>query len=944
MHDAASAPKARGKRRRQRHGEDVASPGASRPAKSHVRSRFFPRDSSVATAPTPALTDMERQVLALQEAYSGVLLLFECGYRMRIFEHDAEIAVRELGLRAHRPRRFLQTSVPVQRAMHHARRLVRRGHKVGIVRQLTAPSSTPVRQLLERDVVELYTRATIPAREPTAAAQGEEQESRLDDEGDADDQDERLIACIVEETATSRRLFAERTHDWSRKAQRSRPLESVRIGVVAFDVHTGESVTHEFEDDARRSQLWEVLQSLQPVELVVPAGGFSQATTQTIDSFVDAAHSRSSDVIREEKVANEAFSRDARAESCGQGAIPPLCEACFGGLQAYLRSLALDHVLLRMTLPRVRILHDQATVPRFRLPIATQMDLDLLRCAATDSKHGSLLALLDETKTPFGARRLRQWLRSPLVDVAAIRDRQSVVRFFTTVSTGRVILEDLAEHALPRSKTLERDLQQIHLGTASPQAVYRLVAALDAVRHLPVTLQSEGSMPSMLQSLVATYPSLDDVMHEIESMVEFASEADRPVDHVLRPFWSRVPDLQAEYADAVTAFEGLELKQTELLERYRDLLREPALSFVDLRVGASRDVERVLNVPRQRGSDAVVPTDWLMVNATESFVRFTSRELLVLRQQYDALKSKQSQLLSTAWRALLRCIDGLVYVSGMRVVETLAVLDALGSLATVAWQQPGYVAPEFVQGGRVLRMEDARHPVLDSAQYIATTLDLSSSESSCLLISGPNMGGKSTLLRMIGCIVILAHIGAWVPATRVTLSVFDSVHSCMLRQGSNAVWIDQANRRASRHAREGPGAAEVSALSQITRLATQRSLVLLDEVGFGLTSAQAMALASATLEYLRAHVGCLVLLSTHMTPVLEDPSLRTQTRRVGMSHHVVQTAGADDHAVVFSYRPEDGAVASKRFALQAARLAGLPPQVLDDAEKQLATCTRNASI
>ncbi|KAJ0407791.1 hypothetical protein ATCC90586_006267 [Pythium insidiosum] len=906
MHDAASAPKARGKRRRQRHGEDVASPGASRPAKSHVRSRFFPRDPPVATAPTPALTDMERQVLALHEAYSGVLLLFECGYRMRIFEHAAEIAVRELGLRAHRPRRFLQTSVPVQRAMHHARRLVRRGHKVGIVRQLTVPSSTPARQLLERDVVELYTRATIPAREPTAAAQGEEQESRLDDEGDADDQDERLIACIVEETATSRRLFAERTHDWSREAQRSRPLERVRIGVVAFDVHTGESVAHEFEDDARRSQLWEVLQGLQPVELVVPAGGFSQATTQTIDSFVDAAHSRSSDVIREEKVANDAFSRDARAESCGQGAIPPLCEACFGGLQAYLRSLKLDH--------------------------------------ATDSKHGSLLAFLDETKTPFGARRLRQWLRSPLVDVAAIRERQNVVRFFTTVSTGRVILEDLAEHALPRSKTLERDLQQIHLGTASPQAVYRLVAALDAVRHLPATLQSEGSMPSMLQALVATYPSLDDVMHEIESMVEFASEADRPVDHVLRPFWSRVPDLQAEYADAVTAFEGLELKQTELLERYRDLLREPALSFVDLRVGASRDVERVLNVPRQRASDAVVPTDWLMVNATESFVRFTSRELLVLRQQYDALKTKQSQLLSTAWRALLRCIDGLVYVSGMRVVETLAMLDALGSLATVAWQQPGYVAPEFVQGGRVLRLEDARHPVLDSAQYIATTLDLSSSESSCLLISGPNMGGKSTLLRMIGCIVILAHIGAWVPATRVTLSVFDSVHSCMLRQGSNAVWIDQANRRGSRHAREGPGAAEVSALSQITRLATQRSLVLLDEVGFGLTSAQAMALASATLEYLRAHVGCLVLLSTHMTPVLEDPSLRTQTRRVGMSHHVVQTAGADDHAVVFSYRPEDGAVAPKRFALQAARLAGLPPQVLDDAEKQLATCTRNSSI
>ncbi|GLD97685.1 hypothetical protein PINS_up006375 [Pythium insidiosum] len=177
---------------------------------------------------------MERQILALREAYPGVLLLFECGYRMRIFEQDAEIAVQVLGLRAHRPRRFLQTSVPVQRAMHHARRLVRRGHKVGIVRQLTTPSSTVGRQLLERDVVEIYTRATIPAPdrsgEDGVSAEEEEEEDQVaqqDNKGATcdDDGDDRYILTIVEETVTSRRLFAERTHDWSLEAQRSRPTE-----------------------------------------------------------------------------------------------------------------------------------------------------------------------------------------------------------------------------------------------------------------------------------------------------------------------------------------------------------------------------------------------------------------------------------------------------------------------------------------------------------------------------------------------------------------------------------------------------------------------------------------------------------------------------------------------------------------------------------------------
>ncbi|GLD97686.1 hypothetical protein PINS_up006376 [Pythium insidiosum] len=585
--------------------------------------------------------------------------------------------------------------------------------------------------------------------------------------------------------------------------------------------------------------------------------------------------------------------------------------------------------MVSRSLPRFRIIQDAAATSRFRVSFPTQLDLDLCRCSATGSKQGSLLGLLDHTRTAFGARRLRDWLRSPLASLPEIRQRQNVVRFLTTVSSGRVVLEDLTERVLRNARDLERDLQGIHLGTASPQAIARLLRALDIVRDLPTILQSEENTPSMIQSLATMYPSLDQVIYGIQDVIDVAQDNTNSHEHALvERFWNHIPDLASQFEGVFAQTQALEREQCQLLERYRDMTQLPELCYLDLRMGASRDVERVLCVPRGNTAD-VIPPEWLMVNATDSSVRFTTRELLALRQLHEELQTKQAQLLSASWKALLRHIDGLVYVDGMRVVEILATLDALCSLATVAWQQPGCVAPEFVDEGRVLRMESARHPVLDSPLYVPTTIDLCGDDDWQLLISGPNMGGKSTLLRMVGCIVILAHIGAFVPAKRVMLSVFDSVLSCMQRQGDCSLLIDRSDTKRPRlHVGTGGSAThEAQAISRITQLATPRSLVLLDEVGFGLTSSQAMALASATVKYLQTRAGCLVLLSTHMTQLLNDASLRVQGRRVCMSHHVIQS----ENTVVFSYRPQDGVVAKERFALQAAELAGLPQQIIIDA-------------
>ncbi|KAI9996937.1 hypothetical protein PInf_000204 [Phytophthora infestans] len=189
---------------------------------------------------------MEKHVVRLRKAYPNTLLLFECGYRMRIFGKDAENAAAVLDIRAQQHKNFLETSVPVHRTLFHARRLVHAGFKVGVVKQMDSVAMRAVnkapgaqRKPLERCVTDIYTRATIPELE------------NCGDDSEEEDTIARFIACIVEETIHSKPFFSQSMHEVDEETKRSPVFsEDVRIGIFMHDIHTGESKFDEFEDGA----------------------------------------------------------------------------------------------------------------------------------------------------------------------------------------------------------------------------------------------------------------------------------------------------------------------------------------------------------------------------------------------------------------------------------------------------------------------------------------------------------------------------------------------------------------------------------------------------------------------------------------------------------------------------------------------------------------------
>ncbi|KAE8976618.1 hypothetical protein PR001_g25366 [Phytophthora rubi] len=932
------------------------------------------KDADAISRRPQQLTAMEKQVVKLRRTHPDTLLLFECGYRMRIFAEDAENAAAVLGIRAQRYKNFVEASVPVQRTLFHARRLVHAGFKVGIVRQtdsvaMRAASKTPgaQRKPLERCVAEVYTRATIP-----------DVDGGDDDSDEEEDTRTRFIACIVETTVHSKPFFTQSMHEIDEETKRSQVFsEEVQVGIFVHDVHTGETKFDEFEDDGKRQRLQRTLESLDPVEFVLPTGRLSAYTEQVLESFVSTQQDSAlfpSDIsgeedlqsrIRVERIPNEYFEfslaketfasvfRDAESEYTGVVAcpsLPKLCMCCFGGMWKYLSSLDMVKTLIA---PNYSSLASPtaAFMGQCYLPAEPQRDLDLFVNSTTKRGVGSLLSILNHTKTHAGTRKLRDWIHTPLGSLPEIMERQKTVERLAfpsgSLSTAslphRVAYEELTTTILPRCKHLLKYLQQIHLGKATPsQTVGALQILQDVegyIKELKVMLASTSDnsralgnrgQSTLLERLLRSYPMLEarlaDLLIEIDVKAAKRNDVEATIQRRLR----RKPSQARKYQELAHELDTLERQYDAVLVCCRGILNSPSLEYTAFRGGALGDIRHLIEVSR---SDLhAVPHTWLVVNSTKKLVRFHPKEIVQLHVQEEFVKEQKDQMVRAVWRQFVGDVDGQVYVMGMNCVDILANLDALCSLATVAQSYPNYTLPEFVEDESTrLEIVDGRHPIiemlLEGSSYISNSVLMSSSTESpgsLFVVSGPNMGGKTSLLRMCALVVILAQMGSFVPASSVRLSVFDGVYTLMHR--STATLTSQT--------RGSPACAqELTALGSISRNATKRSLVLIDEIGFGMTAHQAEAVGVGQMLYFVETVGCHVVFATHLTA-----SIRKLQNRLGdkcqtkqLEYHFDEYGAEAGDVVTFQYVLTDG-IASDSFAIETARRAGIAPNILERAQ------------
>ncbi|KAI0747682.1 muts domain V-domain-containing protein [Daedaleopsis nitida] len=854
-------------------------------------------------------TPFELQVRELKTKNTGTVLMIQSGYKMLFFEDDAKIAAKELGMVCFPKRNLLTAMIPVHRKDVHLKKLLSQGYKVGIVEQTETAALKKIgetrNELFEREVTALYTAATF-----------------VDDLETADELDSNSappLMCFSEEPRGG--MGAD---------------ERVLIAMVAISPSTGDVVWDEFEDNHMRSELETRLVHTKPYELLLPSKNVSQATEKLIKYFTEQSHVEHG--IRIERFSKQMAYTEAFAllskfytekypnasESFNKGDLMAAVTD-FSKLVVITLAQALKYLTafnIADALRETRFFAKFTERKHMLLNANTLNNLEIYRNDTDYTTKGSLMWILDRTTTKFGARLLRGWVGKPLVDPLALRERtEAVEEILSNKSMKLMQLRDL----LKRLPDLARGLCRIQYGKCTPQELVVLFKAFQRISstfippHPSQATQGTGLKSKLLTDIFDALPRLREPVKEICDAIVFEEATAGRKDTMWRDV-DKYPAL-----DSFTA--SIQVVESELVDELREIrkmLKKPALKYTEW-----SGEEYVVEIRKDERRE--IPPQWTLLTSTKYFRRYHTpvvRAKLQERAQYKEALALESQ---KAFLSFLTEINEKHYTPLRDAVNKLAGADCLFSLAQVAAQE-GYCRPEFVDRPEgegeedVLEIVRGRHPMIEALRtdpFVPNSVKMGEGAARHKIITGPNMGGKSSAVRMTALCAIMAQVGSYVPADSMRLSLLDGV---LTRMGAS----DELARGHSTFM------VEMQETSDILHMATSRTLVLLDELGRGTSTFDGMAIAGAVLQHLVQNVKCKTLFITHYPQVATDLE-RKFPSDVGNVHmgFAEDTRIDGTREVTFLYRLEPGLV-TESFGVECARLAGLPESVLQVASDKAA--------
>lgn len=651
-------------------------------------------------------------------------------------------------------------------------------------------------------------------------------------------------------------------------------------GLAAIDVSTGHLVVEE----AARSDLDDELARLEPSELLVP-----ESLDPELDQLGPAMRTARADWIFDLATARDELTRRYGVHSLhgfGFERGDELLVRAAGALVAYVEEIrpgALENLLP----PRI---HRPDRV--MALDSMTRRNLELVEPLMPDQSQASLLSVLDRTTTPMGARLLRSWVLRPLLDEDELWTRQGgVAELFEAP-------EELAglRTALSRIRDLDRLATKIGSGRATPREV---LALGQSVRQLPAVVSAgAGFRSEIVVGLVAGLDTLD----EVETTIANAISGDAP--HSLgeggvirRGFDSELDDLREIRDNAEDFIAGLQARERE------------RTGITSLKVGQNKVFGYYLEVTHANRSR--VPDHFVRKQTLANAERYFTPELKEWEEKVFDAEDRIAHL----ERSLFLRVRGELALAVPRIQETserIATLDALSALADAA-DRNGYVRPE-VTTGFTMDIAAGRHPVVETMMprndFIPNDLRLDE-DARIAILTGPNMAGKSTVLRQAGLIQIMAQIGSFVPASSARLGICDRVFTRVGASdnlaGGQSTFMVEMNETAA-----------------IIHGATQRSLILLDEIGRGTSTYDGVSIAWAVTEHIHDHVGAKAIFATHYHELTQLGDLLDRVRNLNVA---VREAG---ERIVFLRRLEEGG-ADRSYGIHVARLAGLPGGVIERA-------------
>lgn len=657
------------------------------------------------------------------------------------------------------------------------------------------------------------------------------------------------------------------------------------VGLALADLTTGEmSVRRVGWDD-----LPNVLGVHQPAEILLPRtwelfpipGAGEITRTYRADWLFDARQA-AEELARHFKVANLAgYGFEAGDE--------PLAAAC-GALVAYLAEVQ-PAGFGGLRPPRIERPGHQMVLDEM-----TRRNLELVEPMRGAGTAGTLLGVLDEALTPMGGRLLRRWLLAPLVDVPSIDGRLDAVGELVGADAVRRAVRD----ALGEVRDLERLAVKVGSGRANPREMLALAASL-------------GRVPLLRDALApATAHLLRGVLEGLDPLDEVRAAIERTVS----------PDAPVSVADGGVVRAGCDAGLDELRE-----VRDGAVDFIarlqarerersgigTLKVGFNRVFGYYLEVTRQNAER--VPADYIRKQTLANAERYFTPELKEWEEKVLGAEEKIAALEARLFAALREATAREV-PRIQQVAERIATLDVLAALAEAAARRD-FVRPE-VDGGFTLEIRGGRHPVVETMmpreEFIPNDVRLAH-DARVMILTGPNMAGKSTVLRQVGLVVLMAQVGSFVPARHARVGVVDRIFT---RVGAS----DNLARGQSTFM------VEMNETAAILHGATARSLVLLDEIGRGTSTWDGLSVATATTEHLHEAVGAKTIFATHYHELT-----RLSNRLPGVVNFSVAVREVGDD-IVFLRRLVPGG-ADRSYGVEVARLAGLPESVVARAREIL---------
>jgi DNA mismatch repair protein MutS len=804
-------------------------------------------------------TPLMRQYSAIKERHPNALLFFRLGDFYELFFEDAIVAARELQITLTSRNKEKGQPVPMCGVPYHAAegyiaKLIRKGFRVAICDQMEDPRLA--KKLVKREVTRVVT--------PGTAVNDHVLEPR----------ENNYLAAVLERKGA--------------------------LGLALADLSTGEFRATEFTGPTAAGQLREELERLRPRELLVPGNDSAQPLSETSSfklEMPELTQTRMDGWVFQEDFGSRQLREQFQVATLAAYDLEnhPLAVAAAGAILHYLRETqrgSLGHF------DGIRFYQQQDSLV---LDPATLHHLELLQPAFGGTRDATLLATLDHCVTSLGARLLKRWLLHPSIGRAEIEARWQAVDELVQNAIAR---EEL-RRVLGEVQDLERLLSRVALETARARDLLSLGQSL---RRLPLVKQYACRLrASRLRELEENLDPLADVCELLEKAIHPEPSAVLTEGDLIRPGF----DAELDQLRNLRLNSKQVISQIETRERERTRIASLKVRFNNV-FGYYLEVSKP-NLP-------LVPSDYERRQTLVNAERFTTPEL----KELEARILEAEDRIRTLEHELFVEVRRRVGAEALRIRRTARALAELDVLACFAWlaAERNYHRPEIAEDGEFLLLQ-GRHPVVEriceaegGGRFIPNDLFANSTTDRILLITGPNMGGKSTYLRQCALIALMAQMGSFVPAERAKLPLFDRIFTRIGASDNLALG-------------RSTFLVEMTEVASILHTATARSLVLLDEVGRGTATFDGLAIAWAVVEHLQAYSGAKTLFATHYHELTELAELLPGVRNYHVS---VKESGPN---IVFLRKVEPGS-ADKSYGIEVARLAGLPRSVIERAREILA--------